>query len=96
MDEKKTGNEFGAYIREHRLAAKIGLRDAAKVIGISPGYLSDVERGERPALSPKHWESLREAIPSVNFAILAWIYHEMLMEKSGLAEFIDNRRNRDG
>jgi transcriptional regulator with XRE-family HTH domain len=37
---------FGAFIRRHREANEIGLREMAKRIGVSPTYLSKVERDE--------------------------------------------------
>ena len=36
--------KFGAFIRRHREAKDIGLREMASKIGISPTYLSQVER----------------------------------------------------
>lgn len=42
-----TGNEkFGAFICREREARQIGLREMAKKIGVSPTYLSKVERDE--------------------------------------------------
>src|SRR4029079_1846234 len=38
--------KFGAFIRREREAKEIGLREMAKMIGISPTYLSKVERDE--------------------------------------------------
>ena len=44
-----TAKTFGETIREMRLAQEMGLRAAADRLGISPAYLSRVERGkERP------------------------------------------------
>lgn len=41
------GNEkFGAFIRREREAREIGLREMAKKIGVSPTYMSKVERDE--------------------------------------------------
>ena len=41
----KAGREkFGAFIRREREAKEIGLREMAKKIGVSPTYLSKVER----------------------------------------------------
>jgi transcriptional regulator with XRE-family HTH domain len=40
--------EFGAFIRREREAREIGLRELAKMIGVSPTYLSKVERDEFP------------------------------------------------
>jgi transcriptional regulator with XRE-family HTH domain len=43
----KGGREkFGAFIRREREAKEIGLREMAKMIGVSPTYLSKVERDE--------------------------------------------------
>lgn len=38
--------KFGAFIRREREAREIGLREMAKMIGVSPTYLSKVERDE--------------------------------------------------
>ena len=37
---------FGAYVRQEREGREIGLREMAKKIGVSPTYLSKVERDE--------------------------------------------------
>jgi transcriptional regulator with XRE-family HTH domain len=42
------GKKFGAFVRREREARKIGLREMAKKVGISPTYLSKVERDEFP------------------------------------------------
>jgi transcriptional regulator with XRE-family HTH domain len=39
---------FGAFVREQRETRDIGLRQMAKMIGVSPTYLSKVERDEFP------------------------------------------------
>ena len=38
--------KFGAFIRRERQAKEIGLREMAKKVGVSPTYLSKVERDE--------------------------------------------------
>ena len=40
--------KFGAFVRREREAREIGLREMAKMIGVSPTYLSKVERDEFP------------------------------------------------
>lgn len=40
--------KFGAFIRREREGKEIGLREMAKIIGVSPTYLSKVERDEFP------------------------------------------------
>jgi transcriptional regulator with XRE-family HTH domain len=42
------GEKFGAFIRRNREAKEIGLREMAKMIGVSPTYMSKVERDEFP------------------------------------------------
>jgi transcriptional regulator with XRE-family HTH domain len=39
---------FGAFIRRQRKGKEIGLREMSKMIGVSPTYLSKVERDEFP------------------------------------------------
>ena len=43
-----SGEKFGAFVRREREAKEIGLRGMAKMIGVSPTYLSKVERDEFP------------------------------------------------
>src|SRR5439155_13291503 len=40
--------KFGEFVRREREANEIGLREMAKMIGVSPTYLSKVERDEFP------------------------------------------------
>jgi transcriptional regulator with XRE-family HTH domain len=40
--------KFGAFIRRQREAREIGLREMANMIGVSPTYLSKIERDEFP------------------------------------------------
>jgi transcriptional regulator with XRE-family HTH domain len=43
----KTGrHSFGALVRRERQAKEIGLREMANRIGVSPTYLSKIERGD--------------------------------------------------
>jgi HTH-type transcriptional regulator, competence development regulator len=37
---------FGALVRRERQAKEVGLREMAKKIGVSPTYLSKIERGD--------------------------------------------------
>ena len=39
---------FGAFMRQKREEKEIGLREMAKIIGVSPTYVSKVERDEFP------------------------------------------------
>ena len=40
--------KFGTFIRREREGKEIGLREMAKMIGVSPTYMSKVERDEFP------------------------------------------------
>jgi transcriptional regulator with XRE-family HTH domain len=40
--------KFGEFVRKERGEKEIGLREMAKLIGVSPTYLSKVERDEFP------------------------------------------------
>jgi transcriptional regulator with XRE-family HTH domain len=44
----RQGEKFGAFVRREREAKGIGLREMAKMIGVSPTYLSKIERDEFP------------------------------------------------
>jgi transcriptional regulator with XRE-family HTH domain len=46
---KSSKATFGSLVREERKLRKIGLREMARRIGVSPTYLSMIERGEFPA-----------------------------------------------
>jgi HTH-type transcriptional regulator, competence development regulator len=40
--------KFGEFVRREREAKEIGRREMAKMIGVSPTYLSKIERDEFP------------------------------------------------
>ena len=42
-------NTFGSYIRHLRIKNKIGQRELAKIIGMAPSYLNDIEKNKRSA-----------------------------------------------
>ena len=44
----KRTEKFGELVRGKRMEREIGLREMAKMIGVSPTYLSKVERDEFP------------------------------------------------
>ena len=53
---------FGSYIREKRLQKMIKLNAFAKMVGISPVYLSYLENGKRPAPSDKVLKTIIEKL----------------------------------
>ncbi len=46
---QKNDVTFGKYIRSLRGEKRIGQRELARVIGISPSYLNDIEKDKRVA-----------------------------------------------
>src|SRR5690349_12513225 len=59
----KAGREkFGAFIRREREAKELGLREMAKMIGVSPTYLSKIERDEFPPPAEDRVRAIAEII----------------------------------
>jgi transcriptional regulator with XRE-family HTH domain len=54
--------KFGEFIRRERERKQIGLREMAKMIGISPTYLSKVERDEYPPPAEDRVKAIAEII----------------------------------
>ena len=54
--------KFGAFIRRQREAKEIGLRTMAKMIGVSPTYLSKVERDEFPPPAEEKVKAIAKVI----------------------------------
>ena len=46
-EEKIDTRTFGKFVRERREAMKISVRKMSYLLGITPTYLSDIERGKR-------------------------------------------------
>ena len=42
------GNSFGEIVKDLRVGAEVGLRELARLVNKSPGYLSDVENDRVP------------------------------------------------
>ena len=64
--KRKSTNDYGRYLRNMRLDADISLRSAAKNIGVSAVYFSEVERGVRPPMKKDRWDALLKAIPTLD------------------------------
>lgn len=63
---------FGETIRELRVAQDLGLREAAIKVGISPAYLSRIERGKERPPSPEIIKNLAKQLaadPDVLFRL---------------------------
>jgi hypothetical protein len=54
--------KFGALVRREREAKEVGLREMAKMIGVSPTYLSKVERDEFPPPAEDKVKAIAEII----------------------------------
>ena len=73
---------FGAFISTRRKEAKLNLRDTAKHLGISNGYLCDIEQGRRPAPEGAFVERIS------SFLELDKQEHEMLLVPADLPDYI--------
>ena len=62
---------FGRTLREHRERRRIGLRSLAHTCGLSPSYLSRIERDLVPPPSPKFIDHLARALGADPEALLA-------------------------
>jgi transcriptional regulator with XRE-family HTH domain len=63
---------FGETIRDLRVAQDLGLRETAGLIGISPAYLSRIERGKEPPPRPEVIKTLAKTLaadPDVLFRL---------------------------
>ncbi|EDT79092.1 helix-turn-helix transcriptional regulator [Clostridium perfringens] len=54
--------KFGEYINKKRLEKGMSLRELAGKIGISPSYLSDIEKGRRNAPNNEKIEKISEVL----------------------------------
>jgi len=65
-------NSFGDTIRDLRVAQDLGLRETAAKIGISPAYLSRIERGKEKPPRPEVIKALAKILaadPDVLFRL---------------------------
>jgi len=65
-------NKFGETLRELRVAQDLGLRELALKVGISPAYLSRIERGKERPPKPETVKALAKflaADPDVLFRL---------------------------
>src|SRR5579862_2340368 len=46
--KSKVRNSFGPFVKGKRLSKELGLREAAREMGVAAAYLSRVERGSEP------------------------------------------------
>lgn len=63
--------EFGSFIRREREGLKIGLREMARRIGVSPTYLSMVERGQVPPPAEDKVKAIADILGSKRDELLA-------------------------
>ena len=56
------GSEFGSWFRKERLQKEVGVRELAKILGVSPTYISMVERGDAPPFSVDNIRKAQELI----------------------------------
>jgi transcriptional regulator with XRE-family HTH domain len=63
--------KFGEFVRRGREGKEIGLREMAKMVGISPTYLSKIERDEFPPPAEDKVRKIAEIIGSDADELLA-------------------------
>jgi transcriptional regulator with XRE-family HTH domain len=91
---------FGTRLRRLRMEADIGLRELARRIGSSPGYLSDVEGGRVPPPSEALIIGMASAlgVPSAHLLAAAKKVDpdvaSYVAEQPGAADFLRMARNR--
>ena len=66
-----SGEKFGAFVRREREAKGIGLREMAKMIGVSPTYVSKVERDEFPPPAENKVKAIAQIIKCDTDELLA-------------------------
>ena len=72
MNEKRDNQvKFGDYIRNTRLALKIGLREFALLIGISATYISKMENGDYAPPSEERIVKMAEILKLNKDSLLA-------------------------
>jgi transcriptional regulator with XRE-family HTH domain len=60
--DDQVNSDFGSFIRERRLSMKLGQNLVASLCPMTPGYLNDIEHGNRPSPSEEILEGLRRAL----------------------------------
>ena len=95
-----TTDTFGEILRNLRLKARIGLRELAASIQISPGYLSDIEQGNVPPPKVKVILSLAIAL-DIDKGLLLSAARKLdpdlssyISEKPGVADFLRMARDK--
>lgn len=66
---------FGDLVRRIRTEAEISLRTVAKELGWTPAYVSDIERGKRPAPNAeaaRKWAAILKADPDLLEEAALW------------------------
>ncbi|MCP4481342.1 MAG: helix-turn-helix transcriptional regulator [bacterium] len=53
---------FGIFLKQLRIKKEFSLREFARIIGIAPSYVSDIEQGKRNAPKKEHLEKMIEAL----------------------------------
>lgn len=66
--------DFGQTVRDLRIAQELGLRETAVLVGISPAYLSRIERGKEHPPKPEVIKDIARVLgadPDVLFRLAA-------------------------
>lgn len=92
-DQQHDPTAFGAEIRRLRVAGGLSLQHLATAAGISPSYLSRLERGMRQPPSPILVERLARALDAdpLRLFVIAGLMNEGLLREMGVPYGVDAR-----
>lgn len=75
MERKKSGKQIGSIIKKAREEQGMGLRGLASKVGVTAGYLSQVERGEGSLPTEKTVTAIADALGQNSDELLALTDH---------------------
>jgi transcriptional regulator with XRE-family HTH domain len=84
-------NEFGEALKSARLAAKKTLREISTYVGLSIGYLSDIEQGRKAAPDLETVRKLQEFLRVAGDSLLILASESRTKRPTEIAQHIQNR-----
>lgn len=84
-------NEFGEALKEARLKAKKTLRETGAHVGLSIGYMSDIEQGRKGAPDLETVRKLQEYLRVENDALVILASESRTKRPTEIVQHIQNR-----
>jgi transcriptional regulator with XRE-family HTH domain len=84
-------NEFGKALKEARLRAKKTLREAGDYVGLSVGYMSDIEQGRKGAPDLETVRKLQDFLRVDNDALVVLASEARTKRPTEIVQHIQNR-----